>query len=243
MKGALNCVNNLIIILVSILNLSTFAIIILKMEKYNKLTFIRFTEPKVRTNKELRKMALFRCDCGNESIKDYSSIKSGYNTQCKKCAIKSRSAKLIKHSLINHKLYRKWQDMLNRCRNPKVDRYKNYGGRGIKVCNEWTTSFKDYYDWCISNGWSEGLQVDRIDVNGNYEPNNCRIVKPVEQGFNKQNTVYIEHNGVKYSLAKLCYEQNLNYHVIYKGVLKRKIPFEKYIKKYNIKLNDQTQNK
>jgi len=203
------------------------------MEKYNKLTFIRFTEPKVRTNKELRKMALFRCDCGNESIKCYHAVKSGHTKQCIKCGIKVSAEKKIKHSLINHKLYRKWQDMLNRCRNPRVDRFKHYGGRGIEVCSEWADNFKSYYDWCISNGWVDGLQVDRINNDGNYEPTNCRIVKPLEQHYNKQNTVFVEYNGQKYCLAKLCNLNNVNYSNIWHG-MKRGNTFAHYVEKYNI---------
>jgi len=206
------------------------------MEKYNLLTFLHFTEGKLRKNNAIRKMALFMCDCGDKSIKAYDSVKCGNIKHCASCGRDKAAKSKTKHGLIKHSLYRKWQDMLNRCRNEKVDRYKNYGGRGIKVCHEWANDFGVFYNWCIASGWKNGLQVDRIDVDKNYEPSNCRIVEPIEQGFNKQNTFYVYHNGKKYSLAKLCYEQKLKYHTIWKG-LKSGVTFEYYINKLNIKLD------
>jgi len=204
------------------------------VEKYNNLTLIKTFNGKYRPGNGYRKMGLFKCDCGNESIKDYHAVKCGNNKSCMECGRVRTTNAMIKHNLVDHKLYRKWQDMLNRCRNKNVDRFKHYGGRGIKVCEEWVNDFKTYYEWCIFNGWQDGLQVDRIDVNGNYDPSNCRIVKPVEQGFNKQNTFYINYNGERHSLAKLCYEQNLKYRTIYNGMKKGK-DFSYYVEKLGIK--------
>jgi hypothetical protein len=203
------------------------------MIKFNDLEFIEFTEPKIRKEGWVRKMAKFKCICGNEIIKDFSSVKSGSSKRCPSCSKNQANLKITKHGNIKHKLYGKWQDMLNRCRNPKVDRYKNYGGRGITVCQEWQNDFVNYYNWCISNGWLEGLQVDRIDVNGNYEPNNCRIVEPIEQAYNKQNTVYVFYNDNKYSLAKICNLNNINYFTIRYGIKQGKT-FDYYVKKLNI---------
>jgi hypothetical protein len=203
------------------------------MIKFNDLTFIEFTEPKIRRDGFKRTMAKFKCNCGNEITKEFSSVKSGYPKMCPICSKNNANLKITKHGKLKHKLYRKWQDMLNRCRNPKVERYKNYGGRGIKVCQEWKNNFESYYEWCINNGWEDSLQVDRIDVNGNYEPKNCRIVKPIEQVYNKQNTFYIYYNDKKYSLAKICNLNNVNYFTIRQG-LKNGKSFDYYVKKLNI---------
>ena len=100
--------------------------------------------------------------------------------------------------------------MKKRCYNKNVDRYDSYGGRGISVCSEWKNSFKSYYDWCILNGWSKGLSVDRVNVDGNYEPENCRLVKQVEQGWNKRNTIYLIIEGEKYSMPRLFNLLNLS---------------------------------
>lgn len=83
---------------------------------------------------------------------------------------------MIKHGLcINkkHPLYKKYYSMKARCYNPNSLAYKNYGGRGIKICDEWLEDVMNFYNWAINNGYKENLTLDRINVNGNYEPNNC----------------------------------------------------------------------
>jgi hypothetical protein len=84
--------------------------------------------------------------------------------------------KLKRHGLTNHILYKKWDSMKQRCYNKKNDFYHRYGGRGIKMCDEWLNNFKSFYDWSMENGWRKDLTIDRIDSNKNYEPSNCRYI-------------------------------------------------------------------
>ena len=108
------------------------------------------------------------------------------------------------------RIYKVWCCIRNRCCNPKNTSYKNYGGRGIKLCDEWL-KFDNFYNWAISNGYKvdilpngkNRLTIDRIDVNGNYEPSNCRFVEFLEQQYNRRNTIYYNYKGKKYNLLEL----------------------------------------
>ena len=144
------------------------------------------------------------------------------------------------HGLTKHPLYRKWQDMKNRCYNKNVDRYKSYGGRGIKVCNEWKHSFTEYYNWCISNGWVKGLSMDRIDVNGDYKPSNCRLVELKEQGWNKRNTIYLTINGDKYSMPRVfnMLERPLNQYKLAWHHLKKGKSHEWIVDKFDLDVSE-----
>lgn len=109
----------------------------------------------------------------------------------------------------HHSLFLVWQTMRSRCYNPNTDSYKNYGARGIKVCPEWNNSSTIFIKWAIEHGYKKGLQLDRIDVNGNYEPNNCRWLAPKENSQNKTNTSYLTINGETKSIAELCEKYNI----------------------------------
>lgn len=115
-----------------------------------------------------------------------------------------------------------YHNMKNRCNNPKNYRYKNYGARNIKVCDEWQNSFLSFYNWAINNGYNEKLTLDRIDVNGNYEPNNCRWVSLKQQFYNRTNNVYYIVNGEKKCLAELCKEYNMPYQTVRRRLRKGK---------------------
>lgn len=98
-----------------------------------------------------------------------------------------------------HVLRQKLCDMKRRCYNPKSKFYKDYGARGIKVCDEWMdkkNGHANFQKWAIENGWKEFLSIDRIDVNGNYEPSNCRWATQKEQANNRRNNVYATIHGV-----------------------------------------------
>lgn len=101
---------------------------------------------------------------------------------------------MIKNKNIEYrkKLYSVWRGMKNRCSDKKS---KYYGGKGILVCDEWTNNFNKFYEWALINGYKEGLQIDRINCNGNYEPSNCRWVTPKENSNNKTNNKRYTING------------------------------------------------
>lgn len=102
----------------------------------------------------------------------------------------------------NTRIYRIWKMMKHRCNCTSYDNYKYYGARGIKVCEEWANSFQTFYEWSIANGYTEELTLDRIDVNGNYEPNNCRWATRKEQMNNTRFNHFATLNGCTKSLAE-----------------------------------------
>lgn len=207
--------------------------------KGTELYFIKEIEPKIRINGAKRRMAIFRCACGDESVKPYETIKGKSIKSCLKCSIKKRAEKRSVHGLIKHPLYAKWNDMKNRCYNENVDRYNCYGGIGIGVCDEWRKNFKSFYDWSIKNGWGKNLTIDRIDVTKDYSPENCRYISMVQQGFNKRNTFYVnisENESVGLSELLHLNNKHKKYKAIWTGIKKGK-PMEYYIKKNNLKLD------
>lgn len=116
-----------------------------------------------------------------------------------------------KHGLRRHKLYGVWSSMKARCLNPNDRGYKNYGSRGVTVCIEWRNDFKCFFDWAIGAGYREGLELDRIDVNGNYQPQNCRFVSREAQSLNKRATLYFSNNK---PLKTKCEEMSLPYKTV-----------------------------
>ena len=133
--------------------------------------------------------AIYLCPfCSKEVIKRLSDGK-----RCKSCGCvqyKDINHNNIKHGESNTKLYRAYYDILSRCFNSKRDNYKNYGGRGITICPEWTDKLNGYINfrnWSLTNGYSDNLEIDRKNTNGNYEPSNCRWVTHKENLRNKRN--------------------------------------------------------
>lgn len=107
-----------------------------------------------------------------------------------------------KHGLRYTRLYRIWLNMKNRCNNPNTWAYKFYGKNGITVCDEWNNNPVLFYEWAVSNGYSDDLTLDRIDYTKGYYPSNCRWVNRKIQGANKKSTKFITWNGETYTLTE-----------------------------------------
>lgn len=162
-----------------------------------------------------------QCDCGNTILANGSHLLSGHTKSCG-CDSRSyfREHPTIKHGLTLEngklsRLYRIWICMKNRCYNKNDDHYRIYGERGITVCDEWRTDYKSFYDWSMANGYDKGLTIDRIDVNGNYEPGNCRWATIKEQSRNKRNSIKVKYNNECVCLSELSERTGICYQTLY----------------------------
>lgn len=155
---------------------------------FENLKVLKRAESRREKNGKLRTYWLCQCKCGNIIEVRADDLKE---KKKKSCGCSSNFTKGKYNGLSNTKIYTAWNHILQRCYNPKEKRYKNYGGRGIKICEEWKNDFMSFYNWAIKNGYQEGLTIDRINNNGNYEPNNCRWVTDYIQRRNRTDSHYI----------------------------------------------------
>lgn len=155
---------------------------------------------------------LCKCECGNEYIAIGNNLKRGFTKSCG--CLQKEHPNGTTHNLANTRLYNIWAGIKTRCKNPKSKAYKNYGARGITVCDEWANDFTAFHEWAMANGYQEGLTIDRIDANGNYEPSNCRWLTNAEQQNNRRNNHSITYNGETHTMAEWARILGINYHTL-----------------------------
>lgn len=173
--------------------------------KFGRLTPIYRDKDRVQPSGYKEVMWRCVCDCGNEVSVRSKLLLQGITKSCG-CLVKERmSKKASKHHGFGTRLYSIWDSMRQRCNNPNCSAYKNYGGRGISICDEWD-DFAVFREWALANGYDELAErgtytLDRIDVNGDYAPDNCRWVNFRTQSNNKRDTIYVEYDGMSMPLS------------------------------------------
>lgn len=146
---------------------------------------------------------LCKCECGSLKEIDGYCLTHGLSGSCG-CSKQT-------HGQSRSRLYHIWQGMKGRCLNSENRDYPKYGGRGIKVFEEWRKSFETFRDWAIANGYRSDLSIDRIDVNGDYCPQNCRWATANEQCNNRRKTIFLLYGGRKQSLSEWSHETGIKY--------------------------------
>ena len=149
--------------------------------------------------------AVCECDCGKNTAVRADHMRSGRSRSCGCLSVDTAVATMTKHGMTidrtTNRLYFIWKGMLGRCNDEHNSSYKNYGKRGIRVCDEWM-DVKSFVGWALSNGYREDLTIDRIDNDGNYEPSNCRWANMTEQGNNRRGNRWIEAFGERKTMSE-----------------------------------------
>ena len=185
-------------------------------KRFGRLTVIREDGKDARGNLKY----LCKCDCGNEvTVRGYS-LRSGDCQSCGCFRKEASSERNSTHGHSNERLYSIWRNMLKRCYYPKHEAYERYGGRGIEVCKEWKESYETFKEFMLSHGYDEyGLPnentLDRIDNDGNYCPENCRVVSMKKQSLNKSNNHYITYKLKKMTVTEAAAKNGLTSHQVY----------------------------
>ena len=180
------------------------------MGKFEDLTGRKFGRltAKRRVGSDIHKNALWECSCecgsGTTVIVTATHLKRGHTNSCG-CYKRDRSSEAHKRYPDSDSRYlgvKVLSSMKDRCNNPRSTAYPNYGGRGIKICDEWMKDPFAFINWSKTNGWKRGLSIDRIDVNGPYNPENCRWVTEDVQANNKRCCRYVDINGIVGTLSE-----------------------------------------
>lgn len=180
-------------------------------QKFGKLTVI---EPVYERNRWLWRC---KCECGNETIVWPNQIMRGKQNACHCGKSKTFHEMYYVHGESHTRLHNIWKGMRKRCNNKNSSRYDFYGGRGIKHCDEWN-DYLTFKKWAVGSGYDDTMTLERIDVNGDYCPENCKWIKAEEQQKNKRNTIRVEENGETLCLKDWCDMHGMNYRTVHSRI-------------------------
>lgn len=170
----------------------------IKNQIFGRLTVIEYSHTDKGGNAYWR----CQCECGKQATVRGNSLRNGKIKSCGCLLSEATHNRATKHNLYKHPLYSIWQAIKSRCFRKTETNYKNYGGRGISMDDNWKKDFKTFFDWAIENGYKTGLSIDRINNNGNYEPSNCRWTSRKTQQRNTRRNVYLTFNNETHCISE-----------------------------------------
>lgn len=192
--------------------------------KIGRLTVLRRAKSRIEGNYS-RVYWMCRCSCGKKKEISYVGLIGGKTTSCG--CFRRENPPNVKHRLTGTRTYSAWIEMKRRCFDSKKHNYKDYGGRGITVCKRWM-KFESFYKDMGER--PEDKTLDRIDVNGNYEPGNCRWATSSEQASNRRTTILVDGGVTLFSFSK---KAGIPYSTLYNYLRVKKLPFHRAVQKCN----------
>lgn len=183
--------------------------------RYGKLTVIR----RDGSNKHRNAMWLCRCDCSREISVSTNSLNTGHYVTCGRCICERTASGKKKGEPIQSV----FSGMKDRCYNEKCKSFKRYGGRGIKICDEWLCSRESFELWARSSGYAHGLTIDRMDNDGPYSPDNCRWVDLSVQANNKSSNHIMVVDGIKMNVTECAKHYGIGRSLLYFRLNKKKM--------------------
>ena len=220
-------------------------------KRYGRLTVIEDVGVRQIPSGTKRHQFLCLCDCGNYKKIDRNKLVCNATQSCGCILKEERQTRTARHPEIVYKnvdkrfwyisyyehnfpMGKRYKNMMHRCFKKCDPDYENYGGRGIKVCDEWANDFFKFKEWSEQNGFREDLTLDRIDVNGDYCPENCRWATVKEQNRNKRNTIYLTYKGKKISQSQFAEDFNIKYYRV-AALRKKGLIGEEILEKLGVK--------
>lgn len=203
----------------------------LKGLRSGRLTIIEEVERRVKPCGQKERMVRCVCDCGGIVEVRLNSFLRGRVKSCGCLKRECFSKRMSKHGLSSAKINNVYRSIKSRCYNKNCEEYKNYGGRGIQMCDEWKNNFMSFYNWAINNGYDSNKtikeqSIDRINVDGDYEPSNCRIVNCNIQARNKRKTKKYLYIGELLDLKTISEKTGINYNTLWQRINKYGYTFE-----------------
>ena len=207
---------------------------------FGRLLVLDQVETRISPNGTKKYMFKCKCQCGNIKIVEKYSLLNGLTISCG-CYSKERASKGNKtHGLSSTRLYKIWQHMKDRCLNQINKDFAQYGGRGITICDEWKNDFQSFAKWAYEHHYTDQLTLDRINVNGNYSPDNCRFATMKMQGHNRRGSLNFLLNGTIMNLSDIAIITEIPYSTLYSRVVSKgmNITDAINIKKYEHRRNN-----
>lgn len=178
-------------------------------EKYGRWTIFKEVPRRGRSSRHF----ICRCDCGTERIVSLSHLRMGKSKSCG-CFRRERTSEVRStHGMSRTRLFSIWNDMVRRCSDKSRKSYKDYGGRGISICDEWL-DFKTFMEWALENGYQQNLTIERMDNDGDYCAGNCTWIPKERQSTNTRINRLITYDGKTQCIAVWARELNIAYTTI-----------------------------